>query len=105
VVIVLTDVSHMLQTYRTVVASHALQVYYSAKVTMPQCGLLELSQKAGSRDVPCLLSKRWDARGHSIFVFEADTGSVNSVAFSPDGTQIVLGSSDKTVRLWDARTV
>ncbi|KAE9387351.1 WD40 repeat-like protein [Gymnopus androsaceus JB14] len=29
---------------------------------------------------------------------------VNSVAFSPDGTQIVSGSGDESVRIWDAST-
>ncbi|KIK32627.1 hypothetical protein CY34DRAFT_66569, partial [Suillus luteus UH-Slu-Lm8-n1] len=29
---------------------------------------------------------------------------VNSVSFSPDGTRIVTGSRDSTVRLWDAAT-
>ena len=30
--------------------------------------------------------------------------SVTSVAFSPDGKYIVSGSSDKTIRMWDAQT-
>jgi WD40 repeat protein len=30
--------------------------------------------------------------------------SVNSVAFSPDGKTIVMGSDDRVARLWDGRS-
>ena len=50
---------------------------------MAPCASGILSQKRKSRDLP----------GH--------TDTVSSVAFSPDGTQILSGSHDHTLRLWD----
>ena len=32
---------------------------------------------------------------------DAHSGSVYSVAFSPDGTKIVSGSDDQTIKVWD----
>ena len=37
-------------------------------------------------------------------ILEGHTSYVNSVSFSPDGKRIVSGSSDKTIRIWDATT-
>jgi len=47
-----------------------------------------------------------DAKTSAVAIppLHGHTGWVSSVAFSPDGTQIVSGSEDSTIRVWDAKT-
>jgi len=40
--------------------------------------------------------------GHKAMEYRGHLYDVNDVVFSPDGTQLLTGSSDKTARLWDS---
>jgi WD40 repeat protein len=42
--------------------------------------------------------------GAALQTLEGHSSEVESVAFSPDGTQVALGSWDERVRLWDTVT-
>ncbi|KAG6876095.1 hypothetical protein C0992_000971 [Termitomyces sp. T32_za158] len=47
----------------------------------------------------------WNAKtGEQVQKLQSHTGNVHSVAFSPDGTQIVTGSDDNLVQVWDVKT-
>ena len=49
-------------------------------------------------------AKLWNLSGQSLITFSGHTASVKSVAFSPDGAQVLTGSDDNTARLWIAGT-
>jgi WD40 repeat protein len=95
----LADARFLIQIYQVPINASALHVYHTAVVTMPRC---KLSTQAPQVKVGRLLSARdqqWSARSLSL---EGHTGSIYSVAFSPDGSQIISGADDFTVRVWDA---
>ncbi|KAJ7696275.1 WD40-repeat-containing domain protein [Mycena rosella] len=54
--------------------------------------------------LPSIECKGIPRRGMLLMSMEGHRSSVWSVAFSPDGTHIVSGSSDNTVRMWDVVT-
>ena len=51
--------------------------------------------------IPCFIDA---SLGDELKVLKGHTDYVRSVTFSPDGKQIVSGSDDKSMLVWDAST-
>jgi WD40 repeat protein len=101
----LQDTVQVLQLYGIPIRSHALHLYYSAFVTMSTCPLLQtLAQEHVSDTLPSLLSPRAAHLGREVRALVGHQYSAECVAYSPDGTRIVSGSKDCTLRVWSANT-
>jgi WD40 repeat protein len=66
---------------------------------MPECALRKKATCVGAAHLISQRDREWQT---GTTILYGHTGPVNSVAFSSDGSWIVSGSSDRTVRTWDA---
>jgi WD40 repeat protein len=95
----LADARFLIRDYHTPISLSALQVYHSGVVSMPECAL---RKKTTDLSAPRLISEREHGWQTGMSILYGHTNSVSSVVYSSNGSRIVSGSYDHTVRIWDA---
>jgi len=89
---------------RWLIEQAPLQTYISALLFTPVGSII---RRMFAKEEPSwvltkpVVEKVWS---RCLQTFEGHSDSVCSVAFSPDGSRIVSGSGDTTIRIWDARS-
>jgi WD40 repeat protein len=95
----LADTYALMKVYMVPISSGALHVYHSGVVSMPRC---TLSTQVSRPLVGKLVSQRDHQWPAGPMLFAGHPHGITSVAYSPNGVQIISGSEDYTVRVWEA---
>ena len=100
------DCERLIQEFFPAISTISLQIYFTALPFTPSGTELyktfasELDNSAKVKS----MNTREEEWSPCLQVIVGHSDCVQSVSFSPDGTRIVSGSMDNTVRLWDAVT-
>src|ERR1700727_590540 len=99
--VLLSDCERFVREFFPILSTSPEQVYHSALMFTPSETML---RKKYFHELPPIrmengCERMWDS---CLRTMEGHSSSIYSVAFSPDGTGIVSGSSDNTLRLWDS---
>ncbi|KAJ6548688.1 hypothetical protein B0H19DRAFT_1299610, partial [Mycena capillaripes] len=100
----LKDALKFISGFGSVMMQSAPHIYISALAFAPEKSLVRNKFKSRFQNIGHFDSKLGDNWAALQKILSKHMGVVRSVAFSPDGNHIVSGSSDQTVRIWDAHT-
>ncbi|KAG8915462.1 hypothetical protein FRC02_004515, partial [Tulasnella sp. 418] len=98
----LHDCERFVLRFFKVISDSAQHIYHSALPFTPQCLFHE--QYKDELKGAVKITQMEDGWDPILSVLHGHLGNVRSVAFSPDGSRIVSGSDDHSVRIWDTST-
>ncbi len=88
---IIRDICHFLNIFHTPVSFSTPHIYISTRPFLPSRSPLS---RMFDRNLPSWPAPPLEWVGHA--------GRVRSVGYSPNGTRVVTGSDDRTIRIWDA---
>ncbi|KIM21058.1 hypothetical protein M408DRAFT_53919, partial [Serendipita vermifera MAFF 305830] len=98
------DMQKFVATFGSVISRSLPHIYLSALPFAPRNSAVSRSY---IKDYPKTLTVQTGGLGEwpvTQNVLVGHEGGLKAISFSPDGKRIVSGSSDKTIRVWDAET-
>ena len=98
----LYDGHRFAQYFANTIKVHPLLIYTAALPFTPtNTSIFKTFYHSGLPKVVCGVDKVWS---RELIQLQGHDGPIFSVAFSPDGSKIISGSEDETIRVWDAST-
>jgi len=98
------DICHFLITFHTPISFSTPHIYISTRPFLPsQSPLSRMFDREFSRGIKMRVGNlsSWPA---PPLEWAGHTNSVQSVSYSPNGARVITGSSDHTIRIWDAES-
>jgi len=96
------DGHRFVQYFANTIKEHPLLLYTTALPFTPtNTSIYKKFYHNGLPEVVCGIEKMWPRQ---LLQLQGHDGEIHSVAFSADGSKIVSGSDDNTIRVWDAST-